>query len=119
MKRILGCFKEYKVQTMLAQLFKFAEAALDLLVPLVIAAIIDRGIAQRNTGFILSRGGLLVLFAAVGLALALTAQFFSAKAAIGVATTLRARLFDKIHDYGYKGILWCSSSLRLSRCFSL
>lgn len=118
MKRILGCFKEYKVQTVLAPLFKFAEAALDLLVPLVIAAIIDRGIAHGNTGFILSRGGLLVLFAAVGLALALTAQYFSAKAAIGVATTLRARLFDKIQRLSYARLDGVGASALITRLTS-
>lgn len=118
MKRILSCFKNYKLQTVLAPLFKFAEAALDLLVPLVIASIIDTGIANRDTGFILSRGGILVLFAAVGLTLALIAQYFSAKAAIGVCTELRSRVFDKVQRLSYSRLDEVGASTLITRLTS-
>ncbi|MBR3299278.1 MAG: ABC transporter ATP-binding protein [Clostridia bacterium] len=118
MKRILSCFKNYKLQTVLAPLFKFAEAALDLLVPLVIASIIDTGIANRDTGFILSSGGILVLFAAVGLTLALIAQYFSAKAAIGVCTELRSRVFDKVQRLSYARLDEVGASTLITRLTS-
>lgn len=118
MKQILSCFRKYKLQTVLAPLFKFAEAALDLIVPLVIAAIIDKGIVNRDTGVILSRGGLLVLFAAVGLTLALIAQFFSAKAAIGVCTQVRAKLFDKVQRLSYSKLDGIGASTLITRLTS-
>ena len=118
MKRILSCFKNYKLQTVLAPLLKFAEAALDLLVPLVIASIIDTGIANRDTGFILSSGGILVLFAAVGLTLALIAQYFSAKAAIGVCTELRSRVFDKVQRLSYARLDEVGASTLITRLTS-
>ena len=118
MKQILSCFKNYKVQTVLAPLFKFMEAALDLLVPLVIAAMIDTGIANGDTRFILSRGGILAAFAVVGLALALVAQYFSAKAAIGVCTELRAKLFDKVQRFSYARLDEVGASTLITRLTS-
>lgn len=102
MNKLFAYFKNYIPQTILAPLFKFMEATLELLVPLIIASIIDVGIANADKTFILRRGGLLVLFAAVGLALAVTAQYFSAKAAISVCTDIRASLLDKIQSFGYE-----------------
>lgn len=102
MKKLFSYFKNYMLQTILAPLFKFMEATLELLVPLIIASIIDVGIANSDKAFILGRGGILVLFAAVGLALAVTAQYFSAKAAIGVCTDIRASLLDKIQSLCYE-----------------
>jgi ABC-type multidrug transport system fused ATPase/permease subunit len=101
MNKLFAYFKNYIPQTVLAPLFKFMEATLELIVPLIIASIIDVGIGTRDTGFILRRGGLLVLFAAVGLGLAVTAQYFSAKAAIGVCTDIRASLLDKVQSFSY------------------
>ncbi|MBR6006192.1 MAG: ABC transporter ATP-binding protein, partial [Clostridia bacterium] len=118
MKNILVYFKNYILQTILAPLFKFMEATLELIVPLVIASIIDVGIANADRGFILSRGGLLVLFAAVGLALAITAQYFSAKAAIGVCTDIRATLLDKIQSLGYEKLDTVGPSTLVTRMTS-
>lgn len=101
MKSIFIYFKNYIAQTILAPLFKFMEATLELIVPLIVASIIDVGIANGDKAFILGRGGLLVLFAAVGLGLAVTAQYFSAKAAIGVCTDIRASLLDKVQSFSY------------------
>lgn len=101
MKSIFKYFRSYIKETVLAPLFKFMEATLELLVPLVIASIIDVGIAGGDRAFILRRGGILVLFAAAGLALAVTAQYFSAKAAIGVCTDLRSALLDKVQSLSY------------------
>ncbi len=118
MKRILSCFNRYRVQTVLAPLFKFMEAAIDLIVPLVIAAIIDTGIEKSDAGFILSRGALLVLLAAVGLTLALIAQYFSARAAIGVCTEVRAKLFDKIQLLSYSRLDGVGASTLITRLTS-
>ena len=101
MKKLLVYFRKYIIETILAPLFKFMEATLELLVPLVIASIIDVGIPSADGAFILRRGALLAGFAAVGLGLAVAAQYFSAKAAIGVCTDIRATLFDKIQSLSY------------------
>ena len=101
MKTILRYFRKYVPETVLAPLFKFMEATLELLVPLVIASIIDRGIPEGDKAFILSRGGILAAFAVVGLALAITAQYFSARSAIGVCADIRASLLDKIQSLSY------------------
>lgn len=101
MRTILRYFRKYIPETVLAPLFKFMEATLELIVPLVIASIIDRGIPAGDKSFILSRGGILAAFAVVGLALAITAQYFSARSAIGVCTDIRASLLDKIQSLSY------------------
>ena len=100
MKAILNSFKPHRGEALLAPLFKLMEAALELLVPLVVASIIDDCIPAGDTGGLLFRGGLLAAFALVGLALAFTAQYFSAKAATGVSKKLRSTLFDKVQSFG-------------------
>ena len=94
MKSLLKYLKDYKKETVLAPLFKMLEASFELFVPLVMAAIIDTGIADGDKGYILKMGGILVLLAVVGLTCSVTAQFFSAKAAVGFATKLRHALFS-------------------------
>lgn len=101
MRKLLGFFKSYRLQATAAPLFKFMEATLELIVPLIISSIIDTGIAARDTGFIVSRGLLLVLFAVVGFALSATAQYFSARSAIGVCASVRQALFDKIQRFDF------------------
>ena len=83
MIKLLKHLKEYTKETILGPLFKLMEATLELFVPLVVAAIIDSGIASRDTGYIVKMCLVLVALGAVGLALAVTAQYFSAKAAVG------------------------------------
>ena len=96
MKRFLGFLKQYRVQAILGPLFKMLEAMFDLFVPLVMASIINVGIAGGDRGYILSRCGILVLLGLVGLTCSVTAQYFSAAAAIGVATGIRRELFSNI-----------------------
>ena len=96
MKSLLKYIKDYKKESILAPLFKMLEASFELMVPLVMAAIIDNGIAGSDTPYILKMGAVLVLLAAVGLASSVTAQYFSAKAAVGFATKLRSALFSHI-----------------------
>ena len=78
MNKMLGYLKDYKRESVLAPLFKMLEATFDLFVPLVMADIVNVGIAARDFHYILVRCGLLLLLAAIGLACSLTAQYFSA-----------------------------------------
>ena len=84
MHKLLRYLKGYEKQALLAPLFKMLEACFELFVPLVVASIIDTGIKDHDTVFIWQRCGLLVLLAVIGLTCSLTAQFFSARARLGV-----------------------------------
>lgn len=101
MKSLLKYIKDYKKESILAPLFKMLEASFELMVPLVMASIIDYGIADNDTSYIIKMGLVLVLLAAVGLISAVTAQYFSAKAAVGFATKLRSALFSHIQGLSY------------------
>ena len=101
MHKLMRYIKGYEKQALLAPLFKMLEACFELFVPLVIASIIDTGIKNEDAAFIWPRCGLLVLLAAIGLASSLTAQWFSAKAALGFGTALRKDLFRHIGTLSY------------------
>ena len=101
MKIFLRCLRMYPKESVLAPLFKLLEACFDLCVPLVIAAIIDRGIAEGDSAFLWRMCGVLVLLAFVGLGWAVTAQYFSAKAAVGSATRIRHELFAHMQSFTY------------------
>lgn len=101
MHKLMRYIKGYEKQALLAPLFKMLEACFELFVPLVIASIIDTGIKNEDAAFIGTRCGLLVLLAAIGLASSLTAQWFSAKAALGFGTALRKNLFRHIGTLSY------------------
>ena len=101
MKKLLCYLKGYEKETVLAPLFKMLEALLELFVPLVMAAVIDTGIAHRDSLYIVKMCLLLVALGAVGLACSVTAQFFAAKAATGFSTKLRHELFSHIQGLSY------------------
>ncbi len=101
MKKLWKYMRDYRREGILAPLFKLLEASLELLVPLVMAQIIDTGIANRDGGFILSRCGILAVLAAVGLVCSITAQYFAAKASVGFAAKLRSTLFKHIQSLSY------------------
>ena len=101
MHKLMRYIKGYERQALLAPLFKMLEACFELFVPLVIASIIDTGIKNQDAAFIWTRCGLLVLLAAIGLASSLTAQWFSATAALGFGTALRKDLFRHIDTLSY------------------
>lgn len=101
MKSLLKYLKNYKKESFFAPLFKMLEAIFELIVPLVVASIIDNGIAHGNVNFILGRCGILVLLAVVGMIAAITAQYFAAKAATGFGRELRHSLFDKIQSLSF------------------
>ena len=96
MKKLLKYLKDYKVETVMGPLFKLLEASFELIVPLVVAAIIDKGIGQTDKPYIIRMGLVLVLLGAVGFTCSVIAQYFAAKAAVGVSGTLRRRLFSRI-----------------------
>lgn len=101
MKKLWKYMRDYRREGILAPLFKLLEASLELLVPLVMAQIIDIGIANGDGGFILSRCGILAALAAVGLVCSITAQYFAAKASVGFAAKLRNTLFKHIQSLSY------------------
>lgn len=101
MKGLLKYLKDYKAESVLGPLFKMLEASFELFVPLVVASMIDIGIRNQDTGYILKMAGVLVLLAAIGLTCSLTAQFFAAKAAVGFSTALRNALFAHINSLSY------------------
>ena len=101
MKKLWKYMRDYRREGILAPLFKLLEASLELLVPLVMAQIIDTGIANGDGGFILSRCGILAALAAVGLVCSITAQYFAAKASVGFAAKLRSTLFKHIQSLSY------------------
>ena len=98
MKRMLVYLREYVKESILGPLFKLFEATLELIVPLVIASIIDNGInaATPDSAYVVKMSLLLLLLGAVGLAFSVTAQYFAARTATGVAAKLRSALFKKI-----------------------
>lgn len=118
MKRLIMYLKDYKKESILAPLFKLLEAFFELLVPLVMANIIDYGISNRNMGYIGKMGLLLLLLGVVGLASSITAQFFAAKAAVGFSTKLRQALFDHIEDLSFTDIDKAGTSTMITRMTS-
>ena len=110
--------KTYQKEAILAPLFKLLEAALELVVPLVVAAIIDNGIGAGDKSYIVKACLLLVAFGGVGLAFSLTAQYFSARAAVGVSALLRGKLFSKIQSFSYAQIDGMGTSTFITRMTS-
>lgn len=101
MRKLLRYLRGYELESVLGPLFKMLEASFELFVPLVMAQIIDVGIRNRDAWYIGRMGGLLVLLGVIGLVCSLTAQFFSAKAAVGFSTALRNDLFAHIGHLSY------------------
>ena len=118
MKKLLIYLKNYKKECVLAPLFKLLEASFELIVPLVMAAIIDRGITVSDRPYIFKMGGVLVLLAAVGLTCSITAQYFAAKAAVGFATKLRYSLFSHIETLSFSEMDTVGSSTLITRITS-
>ncbi len=115
MKHLIPYFKKYKMQSILAPLFKMLEACFDLAVPLIVASIIDTGIAKGDKSFVISRFFLLVLMSLLGLLSSFTAQFFAAKAAIGTATGLRHELLRKVQSFSFSEVDSIGKSTLITR----
>lgn len=118
MKQILKYLREYKKECICAPLFKLLEASFELIVPLVMAAIIDNGITASDKPYIWKMGGVLVLLAAVGLVSSVTAQYFAAKAAVGFSTKLRHILFEKIESLSFSKMDTVGTSTLITRMTS-
>ena len=101
MRSLAIYLKNYKKESILAPFFKFLEVVFDLLVPVVIAQIIDVGITGNDRPYIIERFFILVLMAAAGLTVSITAQFFAAKASVGFATELRQAVYDHVQKLSY------------------
>ncbi|MCR5675128.1 MAG: ABC transporter ATP-binding protein/permease [Lachnospiraceae bacterium] len=101
MRSLLIYLRNYRKETILAPLFKLLEVVFELIVPLVMAHLIDAGIGGHDEKTILAMGGLLALLAFVGLVSAITAQFFAARAAVGFAAEVRMALFEKIERFSF------------------
>ncbi|MCR2046490.1 ABC transporter ATP-binding protein/permease [Acetatifactor muris] len=118
MKRLMKYLKDYKKESVLAPLFKLLEAFFELMVPLVMANIIDRGIAEADMGYIARMGLWLLTLAVVGLVSSITAQYFAAKAAVGFSTGLRQALFDHIQGLNFTNIDKAGTSTMITRMTS-
>ena len=118
MKSLLKYLKNYKKESVFAPLFKMLEASFELFVPLVVAKIIDNGIAKGDNIYVLKMGGALLLLAIIGLTCSLTAQYFAAKAAAGFGTEVRHALFKHIQTFSYDEIDRLGSSTLITRLTS-
>lgn len=118
MKKLLSFLKDYKKESILAPLFKMLEALFELFVPLVMKKIIDVGIANKDTPYIVRMCLLMVALGIIGLVCSLTAQFFAAKAAVGCSTKLRHALFAHIQGLTYTEIDDLGTSTMITRMTS-
>lgn len=118
MKKLMIYLKDYKKESVLAPLFKLLEAFFELLVPLVMANIIDRGIANQDMGYIGKMGLCLLALGIVGLVSSITAQFFAAKAAVGFSAQLRQALFDHIQGLNFTNVDKAGTSTMITRMTS-
>lgn len=118
MKKLLKYLKDYKLESVLGPLFKLLEASFELLVPLVMASVIDVGIKNQDVSYILKMGGILVLLGFIGLICSITAQYFAAKAAAGFGTALRNDLFAHINRLSFGEIDTIGTSTLITRMTS-
>ena len=110
--------KPYGAVAVLSPIFKLLEACMELLVPLVVADIVNVGIAAGDRMYVVTRCLILVAFGVAGLGFALTAQFFAAKAAAGTSARLRERLFDKLQSFSYTQIDETGTATMITRMTS-
>lgn len=115
MKYLIPFFKKYRLYSILAPLFKMLEATFDLIVPLVVADIINVGISNHDTLYIVSRFGVMILLAVLGLLSSFTAQFFAAKTAIGTASELRHDLISHIGGLDFASLDTLGASTLITR----
>lgn len=118
MKKLLVYLKDYIKESILGPLFKLLEALFELFVPLVIAAIIDTGIENGDTGYIIKMCLVLVLLGFVGLAFSITAQYFAAKASVGFVSKIRHVLFGHIQSLSYSELDQIGTSTLITRMTS-
>lgn len=118
MKKLLRYLKDYKKECVFAPLFKMLEATFELFVPLVMAAIIDTGIARSDTSYIIKMSIVLIVLGLIGLTCSITAQYFSAKAAVGFSTKVRHALFAHIESLSFSEMDKIGTSTLITRMTS-
>lgn len=118
MKHLLSCLKGYKKETVLAPIFKLLEASLELVVPIIVALIVNNGIAAGDKPYIIRMSLVLVGLGAAGLAFSLTAQYFAARAAVGASSALREKLFAKLQSFSFSQIDETGTSTMITRMTS-
>ena len=118
MKQLLVYLKDYKKETILAPLFKLLEASFELFIPIVMKLIIDIGIKQQDKGYIIKMCLLMILLGIIGMVCSITAQYFSAKAAVGFASKVRLRLFAHIQSLGFAEMETLGVSTMITRMTS-
>lgn len=118
MKKLLIYLKSYKKESVLAPLFKMLEASFELLVPLVVAAMIDVGITNQDKPYIVRMSLIMVALGVIGLVCSITAQYFSAKAAVGFATKLRHGLFAHVQTLSFSEVDEIGTSTLITRMTS-
>lgn len=118
MNKLKPYLKPYLKEMILAPLFKLFEAILELLVPLVMAVIIDKGIGNRDTALILQQGAILIGLGIVGVVVSITAQYFAAKAATGFTADVRQALFSKIQYFSFSQLDAIGNDTLLTRLTS-
>lgn len=115
MYKITNYLKEYKKESIVAPIFKMLEASFELFVPLVMAAIVDTGIKNADTAYILRMGVILVLLGVIGLTCSITAQYFAAKASVGFGKSVRKDLFAHINALSYTELDTVGTSTLITR----
>lgn len=118
MKGLLKYLKDYKKESILAPLFKMLEASFELLVPLVMAAVVDKGIEGRDKSYIVTMCFVMILLGLIGFVCSITAQYFAAKAATGFARKLRYEMFSHIQKLSYSKLDTAGTSTLITRMTS-
>ena len=118
MKELLVYLKDYKKESILAPLFKMLEASFELIVPLVVSLIIDVGIANRDSGYILEMCLVMVGLGLIGLTCSVTAQYFAAKAAVGFGNQVRHQLFSHIQSFSFSELDKAGTATLITRMTS-
>ena len=118
MKKLLSYLKRYRKEAILGPLFKLLEASFELLIPLVVADIIDKGIAEGNPEIIIRDAVIMAALGLIGMLFSITAQYFSAKAAVGLSATMRHELFSHIQSLSYSKAQTIGTATLLTRITS-
>ncbi len=118
MKKLLVYLKDYRKETVLAPLFKMLEASFELLIPIVVKRIVDIGIAGEDRGYVGRMCLIMILLGIIGLLCSVTAQYFSAKAAVGFATKLRHSLFGHVQRFSFSQVDKCGNATLITRMTS-
>ena len=118
MKSLLVYFKKYRIQAVLGPLFKLLEASFELIIPIIVASIIDRGIGNSDRGYIVKMCFVMGALGLLGFISSVTAQYFAARTAVGFITKVRSALFEKIQSFSYSSLDKIGKSTLINRMTS-